>query len=498
MKAKFGWTVWAAIALLVLGALLRLHGLWAMEFKGDEQEALTLGTRLLEEHPWSSSKPWPTHGMLSSYNVANAPLFTWIVAAAWALTRHPVGVAQLVALTNAVCLFPLWLWARRRMDEYRALVTLALSAVSPFAVIFSRKIWTQDLLLPGVLAVLWGVEWLRGERPWRGIALLGVAVLVLGQLHQSGAIALLLLPIGIGVQFLIERRRGVPGIRLVRPSIGETVALAIAIALNLFFWLPYLEYLLQLPPETFANRPKLDIFTVALLRKVAAQVMPVDLFYFFDPHRGDFLRGELRSVFYYGSVGLGAPLFVYGSWRWLWSPLSVPVFGVWWWCVIGVFTLARIPSYPFYVLTLAPLSAVLAAGAFDGPMPRAWMARLLAAWRLTYVAALLGLTIVTEAWLAGRGGAAGDYGVIYVIREAQAKAVVSRLESRRPEHFYELGEVRQGESLPLGCGAFPVEVNWVVRWMDAKHREVPQTLTLCDDWIEQEGRLVYRWTLRDF
>ena len=93
------------------------------------------------------------------------------------------------------------------MDDTRALLTTALYACSPFAVILSRKIWTQDLLLPGVLAVLWGVEWLRGERPWRGIVLLALAVLLVGQLHQSGAIALTLLPIAIGVQWLADRRR---------------------------------------------------------------------------------------------------------------------------------------------------------------------------------------------------------------------------------------------------------------------------------------------------
>src|SRR5207237_6897834 len=138
--------------------------------------------RLLDAHPWSSANPWPTHGMTSSAGVGNAPLFTWIVAAAFAPTRSPLAVAGLIALVNAACLYPLWRWARRRMDDTRALLTTALCAFSPFAIILSRKIWTQDLLLPGVLCVLWGVEWLRSERPWRGVALLGVAALLVGQL----------------------------------------------------------------------------------------------------------------------------------------------------------------------------------------------------------------------------------------------------------------------------------------------------------------------------
>jgi hypothetical protein len=84
-------------------------------------------------------------------------------------THDPLAVTGAIALINALFLYPLWRWARRRVDESRAFLTLAVCAVSPFAVIFSRKIWTQDLLLPGVLALLWGVEWLRSGRPWLGI-----------------------------------------------------------------------------------------------------------------------------------------------------------------------------------------------------------------------------------------------------------------------------------------------------------------------------------------
>ena len=185
------WTACAVVTILA-GAWLRLYDLAAMEFKGDEQEGLNLAMRLLNDQPWLSGLPFPTHGMVSSSVVHNPPLYTWIIAALWAPTQDPVAVARLIALINVLCLFPLWLWARRRMDEPRALLTLALCAVSPFAVIFSRKIWPVDLLLPGVLAVLWGIEWVRGPKPWRGVILLLLAVLVAGQLHLSAPIALAL------------------------------------------------------------------------------------------------------------------------------------------------------------------------------------------------------------------------------------------------------------------------------------------------------------------
>lgn len=480
-----------------MGAGLRLYDLAAMEFKGDEQEALNLAMRLLADHPWSSGRPWPTHGMVSSNVVHNPPLYTWIMAALWAPTQDAVTVTRLIALINVLCLYPLWLWARRRMDDYRALLTLALCAVSPFAVIFSRKIWPPDLLMPGVLAVLWGIEWVRGPKPWRGVVLLLIAALVAGQLHLSAPIALALLPIAFVIQSVADRRRGEPGLRFPKPSTWEFAALAIAIALNLFFWLPYVSYFFGLPPGTLADRPRLDVVRPFLLRKVEAQVMPFDLFYFFEPHRGEFLNSALRSAFYYASVVLAAPLYVYGLWRRVRSPLSLPVLGLWWAGVIVVFTLARIPAHPWYPIILAPLPAVLAAGAFDGPFRRAWLERVLSGWRLAYVAAMLGLTIVTGAWLTGRGGAAGDYGIAYAIREAQANAVLARLKAAAPGPFSDRGELPEGDqNSELTCGVLPVEVSWIVNSIDPSHPDVPSSLRLCDNWIEQDGRLVYRWRIQ--
>jgi hypothetical protein len=169
------------------------------------------------------------------------------------------------------------------------------------------------------------------------------------------------------------------------------------------------------------------------------------------------------------------------------------VVGVWWWIVIAAFTLARIPCYPFYVMALAPLTAVLASGAFDPPSRRPGIARALAGWRVAYVTALLGLTLVTGAWISARGGAAGDYGVAFAVRQTQAQSIVSRISSPRPS--YETGEAR--DDATLSCHGVPPELSWIVRWLDPDAARKTQSLALCDDWVEQNGKLVYRWTLRE-
>jgi hypothetical protein len=45
--------------MVLVGTALWTTQLHSVEFKLDEQEAVNLGLRLLDAHPWSSNAPWP-------------------------------------------------------------------------------------------------------------------------------------------------------------------------------------------------------------------------------------------------------------------------------------------------------------------------------------------------------------------------------------------------------------------------------------------------------
>ena len=417
----------------------------------------------------------------SNAGVHNPPLFTWIIAALWAPTHDPVAVARLIALINVLCLYPLWRWARRRMDESRALLTLALCAVSPFAVIFSRKIWPVDLLLPGVLAVLWGIEWVRGPKPWRGVVLLLIAGLVAGQLHLSAPIAMALLPIAFVIQSIVDRRRGEPGLRFPKPSAWRPSRSRSRSVSTCSSGLPYVSYFLGLPPGTLDDRPRLDVVRPFLLRKVEAQIMPFDLFYFFEPHRDDFLEEP-------AAIGVLLRLGCSRSSALRVRPLALAAIAV-------VASRSRTVVGGRDRRLHAGANSGAAVVPADARAPsrgagrrcvrwiasrRPWMRRVLFGWRVAYVAAMFGLTVVTGAWLTERGGAAGDYGVAYRIKEAQARAVLERLKSTAPINL--LRTPRRSS-----CGVLPVEVNWIVNWIDPSHSGLPSNLRLCDNWIERTG-----------
>jgi hypothetical protein len=483
-------TLAAASLVWVVGALLRLYDLHAMEFKADERLSLEMALQLLHDRPWSTLAPWPSHGLVSSSGVGNAPLFTWIVAAFWMLTPHPVGVTALIAASNALCLVPLWVWARRRMDERRALLTLAIMSVSPFAVLFSRKIWPVDLLLPGLLAVLWGVEWFRDGRVWRAVALGGFGILLISQLHQSGLITAPLLLVALAIQAWVDRRRGSTR-PIPRPTPGEMAAIAGVVAAHAFLWSTYLPYLVSVPAEVFANRPRVDGFEPQLFLNLIWEIVPRHVLVPFSDERTLFRADPIRSALYYGSLVLGAPLAAYGVWRWLRSPLTLPVVGLWWWLVVTILALARVPSYPYYVLAVMPLPALLAAGAFDGPMPEA-AARALLAWRWLYVAALLALTIVCGQWVAGRGGSLDDYGVTFNIQEAQAQALSSRARGQQPALNTQAREVALGAQLLSACQPVTAEVAWIAGWLERPPPELDR-FDVCGSWTA-DG---YHWAIRE-
>ena len=484
-RPTWPWKAWAALA-IAIGAALRLYALDAMEFKGDERESLWLAQQLIAEHPWSSSAPWPAYGLISSNGVGNAPLFTWIIAALWAVTRHPVWLTTAIAVLNVVTLYPLWCWARRRMDEFRALMTLAIVAFSPFFILFSRKIWAPDFMLAALLLVLWAVEWWRSGRVWRAVALLLLAALVVGQLHQSGPIALALLPVAFGAQSLVDRYRARRLQPWTKPTTMEIMAIAVILLLNVFFWWPHLQYLLTLPVETLGRRPKSDSMFPEMLRKMALQIVPTDLFYFFDPHRFQFIYGDWRRWSYTAATYTGAPLLIYGMWRWIRAPFSLPVVGVWWLSIVAAFAFARILTHPHYLMILAPLTALIASGGFDSPTLHPWARRGLGAVRIAYVLALLGLSASMLTWLVDRGGAAGEYGVAYSIRESQARYLASGVWRSESSTF------------PTKCAGVPLEVRWLADWMAPSRVQNDDSVVLCEDWVERDNDdLVYRWRLAE-
>jgi len=140
-------TTAAAIAIVLLGAFLRFWNLDATEFKYDEARVCSLAANFVD-----TSTP-PLHGMGSSTGIDNPPGAIYVMALPVLLSRDPLIATAFVALLNTIAIWGCFRLGQRYWGPLVGLLAALLLAVSPWAVFYSRKVWAQNLLLPGVLAL---------------------------------------------------------------------------------------------------------------------------------------------------------------------------------------------------------------------------------------------------------------------------------------------------------------------------------------------------------
>jgi 4-amino-4-deoxy-L-arabinose transferase-like glycosyltransferase len=167
-------------AILAVGAWLRFSHLGLLEFQGDEAYAASLALEFVKHGKL------PSAGLMSSVGVTNPPLFIYLLIPMFAISANPVGVSCCIAALGLLAVAACWWIGRRYYGPVAGLVAAAFFAVSPWAVIYSRKIWAQDFVPVFATATMWAVHGVCvGQKPkavfW--CVLLPLCVL---QIHFSG------------------------------------------------------------------------------------------------------------------------------------------------------------------------------------------------------------------------------------------------------------------------------------------------------------------------
>lgn len=145
-------TVWEAIALvgiLALASTLRLGWAGVNSFAYDEARVSQLALAMARDGEFA------TVGMTSSTGIPNLPASVWIYALPYAISTDPMVATLFTGLVNVIGVACLWLLVRASWGKWEALAAATLFAASPYAVFYSRAVWSQDLLAP--LAALWAL-----------------------------------------------------------------------------------------------------------------------------------------------------------------------------------------------------------------------------------------------------------------------------------------------------------------------------------------------------
>ncbi len=182
------WEAWGLAAIVLLAATLRLGWPRISEFKRDEANMARAALDV------ARGRDLPLLGLSSSVNLPNSPLSVYLFAPPFALSNDPTAAVLWVGALNVLAVALSWALVRRFYGARAAWVTGLLYAASPWAAIFSRKIWAQDLLPPFIVAAvgLGLLGELEGRRWGRRLHLLTLALAV--QIHYA---AFTLLPLSV-------------------------------------------------------------------------------------------------------------------------------------------------------------------------------------------------------------------------------------------------------------------------------------------------------------
>ena len=180
------WAERAALAaVMLLAAWWRFGYVGVNSFAFDEARLSLIALRMARGGEFAAV------GMPSSAGVPNMPAAAWLFALPYALSSSPQVATWFVSAASLAAVFGVW-WLARRWGVLAGTVAAGFVAVNPFAVLYGRSVWAQNLLIP--LAVAWLVavvtaadaETSPGRRRWA----VGAAAFLTGftvQVHFAGA-----------------------------------------------------------------------------------------------------------------------------------------------------------------------------------------------------------------------------------------------------------------------------------------------------------------------
>lgn len=157
-----------------------------MEFKADEALNTFLITRAHFGHPI------PPGGTVSSVGILNPPLFTYLLLPITLFTTSPTALALTIAFINSLAIGSLFLTLNKYYNKTVGIIASLLLCVLPWHIIYSRKIWTQNLLFPLAVFLFFFLHRALIQKKKRAWIYAGISLILMAQLHQGSFLLLIL------------------------------------------------------------------------------------------------------------------------------------------------------------------------------------------------------------------------------------------------------------------------------------------------------------------
>ena len=174
-SAQFLRKHWRFLLILILAAVLRLGNLDLIEFKGDEVRHLQRALQVVEEGHL------PAVGGTASVGVRKPPLMRYLLVIPVSVSRDPRVASAFIVVLNVVAIVGCYYLTTRYFGKRAAVIASLLYAVNPWSIVYSRKIFTADVLAPFTTLMLIGVcgALIRRQKGGITVAIVSLACLLL-------------------------------------------------------------------------------------------------------------------------------------------------------------------------------------------------------------------------------------------------------------------------------------------------------------------------------
>lgn len=153
------------IIIMLIAGWMRLGRGDIVEYFHDDAMLSTLALAMVD------GESFPLTGILSSTGIPNPPTSVYVMVIPFSLSSDPNVAILFVMILNVLGVGLLWLVAHRYFGRRVGIVSGLIYAISPWAVLFSRKIWAQDFHTPfillGIFLLLYGFWETSNHRQWK-------------------------------------------------------------------------------------------------------------------------------------------------------------------------------------------------------------------------------------------------------------------------------------------------------------------------------------------
>ena len=421
--------MWLFVAIVALSLLFSVSFLQAIEFKADEATSLFLATRPLFGHPFLPA------ASSSSFGILNPPLFLYLLFPFSLFSADPRFVSAVIGTSNAVTVGLFFLLFKRYYGKPVALIASLFLAVSPWAILYSRKIWAQDFILPLSFPLFYAFHKILFDKDARYWLLYALSTMLLLQIHQS--LLFFLIPLTI---FLLLAR---PKMSIRRLCFGIVLGIIPAIPWVLF------ELTHELPSLTGLIHASERGSNIAIITQLLRPLQILHTGNWFSLMGADIaefaarnpLLFRLRLIFY-----LYYPLLLFGMvvfWQKYKSSRSILYATL---CLPILYVLFRIPPHMHYFIVLLPLLFLFTATGIVLLYQKFSFAKLLLLGTVgVSIVFLLFFNLTFFQFAEEKGNLSGDYGTTYAANEKLAKAPLEQY-----KHSKEYREMLLATYMPLG------------------------------------------------